>query len=243
VKASNYGAEQAKGKYLLFAQCDDYAEPTQIERLMEIFELDKRIGVVYSRSNLIDEKGNYISNDFIGREKKFKEKHAKNSYISGIEMRNYLSFSCVIPNLSAAIIKKDLYFEAGRLPEKFLLAADWALWLELSERTGFYYLTECLNNFRQHSTTIRSKTKIRIHINEIYSIFYNHIKTYKLSATEIKKMKIGAGAIWFAYFIENPKIWIKDFPNMFTDQWKHDRLSMIYLGLGILKQVRNFLVK
>ena len=31
VKASNYGASFAKGEYLLFAQCDDFAEPNQIE--------------------------------------------------------------------------------------------------------------------------------------------------------------------------------------------------------------------
>lgn len=243
VKASNYGAQKAKGKYLLFAQCDDYAAPKQIERLMKIFEMDEKIGVVYSRSNLIDENGNYITDDFQGREKRFKDKHAKDSRISGVEMRDYLSFSCVIPNLSAAIIKKDLYNEAGGLPEKFLLAADWALWLELSERTDFYYLTESLNNFRQHPTTIRSKTKIRVQINEIYSVFYNHIKTYKLNGSETIKMKIGAGAIWFAYFIVNPRFWVKDFRGMLKDQWKHDKLSLMFLGLGGLKHVKHFLVK
>jgi len=243
VKASNYGARLAKGEYLLFAQCDDHADPEQIEKLVSAFSNEGNIGVVYSKSNLIDENDVFICDDFTGREKSFRKKCKNDAFISGKEMKDFLSFSCVIPNLSAALIKKDLYFQCGGLPERYMMAADWAMWLELTENSNFFYLTECLNNFRQHSNTIRSKTKIRTQINEIYSLFYSHIENHKLSSDQKHKIKIGAGGVWFSYFIEDFKSWFLNFPSVFSDSLKYEKRNLRYLFLGALKLTKEVVYK
>ncbi|MFC4209931.1 glycosyltransferase [Pedobacter lithocola] len=243
VKASNYGIPFAKGEFLMFAQCDDYAAPEQIQELMKAFSIDEKIGVVYSRSNLVDEYNNILVDDFVGREKAFKANHYKNSIIPKHQMRDYLTFSCVIPNLSAAIIKKDLYIKAGCLPKDYSMAADWALWLNLSELTDFYYITKCLNNFRQHGTTIRSQTKIKVQIEEIYAIFYNHLKKYNITGKTKTKFKIGAASVWFAYFIENTKAAIISFPSVTSSLFKLEKFNLYYLFLGALKHMKEVLLK
>ena len=80
VKSSNFGASKAVAPYILFAQCDDWAEPTQLERLVDCMETH-RVGVVYSCSNMVDEKGTFMRTDFDGRLPSFKKKCATDTVI------------------------------------------------------------------------------------------------------------------------------------------------------------------
>ncbi|WP_295127434.1 glycosyltransferase [uncultured Chitinophaga sp.] len=243
VKASNYGASYAKGKYILFAQCDDYCEPIQIARLVAAFNQHLNAGVVFSRSKLVDEHGTILTDDFEGREKRFREQCATDALITGAEMRAYLSYSCVIPNLSAAMVRRDLYEKVGGLSDRYRMAADWAFWLDLAELTNFFYITEPLNYFRQHATTIRSKTKIVTQVAEIYTIFYDHINRYKLAGREKSIMKRGAGAIWGWYAIDSPKAWWSNLPTLMKVTFGFEKMNLYYLSLGCVALLREKLAK
>ncbi len=243
VKASNYGASFATGEYILFAQCDDFSEIDQIEKLVQVFKQNPSVGVVFSKSNLIDELGIKFSDDFICRERKFKKKVEQYALINGDEMKQFLSFSCVIPNLSAALIKHHLFKEIKGLSDKFLVVADWEFWLKLSEKTDFYYISLPLNNFRQHATTIRSKIKIETQIYEVYAMFYNHIALYQLTIQEQRKIKVGAGAVWFSYFLENKKLWIQSFPSVYSRINKIEKRCIYYVIVGAIKHLVEFIFR
>lgn len=234
------GASFAKGEYLLFAQCDDFAEPTQIEQLMDAFVKNPTVGVVYSKSNLVDKNGIIFSNDFVGRERKFKEAVWGNPIIKGLQLKEFLFYSCVIPNLSAALIRTDLYKKVAGLSDKYLVVADWEFWLDLSDLTDFYYIESPLNNFRQHETTIRSSIKIKTQILEIYSMFNRHLQKSNLSPESKYKMRVGAGAIWFAYFLDDKKVWIKSFSNVYISIRELEKFPILFLFLGFFKQVKEF---
>lgn len=246
VKASNYGAKQAKGEYLLFAQCDDYCENNQIEKLTRTFDHYPNLGVVYSRSNLVNEKGKFISDDYTIRSLAFQKKCKTNTIIEGKQMRSFLTHSCVIPNLSAAMIRKSLFVENEGLSERYLVAADWAFWLDLSEKTDFYYLTEPLNYFRQHETTIRSSIKISRQINEFYTIFYNHIQKYKLNYFNSLAFRIGAARVWLRYGFEDKKTFKTSFFELLGKIRKFDRFILFLLilaGIIMLKDAILFKLK
>jgi glycosyltransferase involved in cell wall biosynthesis len=241
VKASNYGASFAKGTYILFAQCDDFAEPNQIETLLAGFDDNPSVGVVFSKSNLVNEEGITFANDFSGRERSFKKAVKENGLITGGKMKEFLSFSCVIPNLSAALIRYDLFKEINGLSERYLVVADWEFWLDLTEKTNFFYIQQPLNYFRQHGTTIRSSIKMKTQIIEIYKMFYNHIANNQLTASQEHKLKLGAGAVWFSYFIENKKAWLDCYSSVFPEIKKIEKSGKYYLFLGIKKQIAEFL--
>lgn len=241
VKASNFGAAQAKGKYLLFAQCDDFAEPEQIQQLMNAFNLHQTIGVSFCRSTLVNESGKVIGDDFSIRESSFRALCKTDTVITGKQIRTFFSKSCVIPNLSAAVIKHELYLKSGGLSEQYLVAADWAFWLRLSELCDFYYTAKPLNNFRQHKTTIRSTIKIKKQIVEIYQLFYNHIEEYKLTGKDKLDFRVGAGAIWLSYFSQGPKAWLLSFPELLKSTFKFEKLNLLYLLLGLFHKVKESL--
>jgi glycosyltransferase involved in cell wall biosynthesis len=240
VKASNFGASFAKGEFILFAQCDDFAESNQIETLLNAFEKNPTVGVVFSKSNLVNEKGETFADDFYGREKNFKKAVNENGLIQAKKMKEFLSFSCVIPNLSAALIKRNLFEEISGLSEQYLVVADWEFWLDLTQKTDFYYESQPLNYFRQHATTIRSSIKMKTQIVEIYKMFYNHISKNHLEPIQAHKLKMGAGAVWFSYFIENKKAWFNCFTVVYPEIKKIEKRGIYYLFLGTKKQVLEY---
>jgi glycosyltransferase involved in cell wall biosynthesis len=239
VKASNFGASFAKGEYLLFAQCDDFSDPNQLAYLVNAFSMSSKIGVVWSRSNMVNEEGLVFEDDFKGREKKFRDKCSKDVLISGGEMRRYLSYSCVLPNLSAALLKKELYDLVGGLSEKYQVASDWAFWLSLSEITDFYYLSNSLNNFRQHETTIRSKVKVERQILEIFAIFYEHSKNYKLKGNQLRNLKIGFGFVWFSFIFLGVSAWLKSFFSILKKTFSDEKFNLFFLSLGVFVYARE----
>ncbi len=241
VKASNLGASFAKGEYILFAQCDDFAEANQIEVLLKAFENNPSVGVVFSKSNLVDEKGTVYANDFTGREKRFKKAVNETGLICGHKMKELLSFSCVIPNLSAALIKNDLFKEINGLSEQYLVVADWEFWLDLTEKTDFFYVSQPLNYFRQHATTIRSSIKMKTQIVEVYKMFYNHLAKNELDSIQKYEIKLGAGAVWFSYFLESKKAWLKCFTSVFSEIKNIENNRIYYLFLGAKKLIIEYL--
>lgn len=243
VKASNLGASFAKGDFLLFAQCDDFAEPNQIELLIQVFLNNPVVGVVFSKSNLVDKNGKVFSDDFVGRERKFKSSIVLNPILKGYQIQEFLFFSCIIPNLSAALIKTKLYHEVGGLSDKYLVVADWEFWLDLSSKTDFYYIDKALNNFRQHDTTIRSSVQMKTQILEIQSMFERHSYKNDLSNKLKFKMRIGAGAVWFAYILEDKKTWLKSFFSIYISIIKKENHPFFYLLLGTIKQVKEFVIR
>jgi glycosyltransferase involved in cell wall biosynthesis len=239
VKASNYGAKFANGKYILFAQCDDFSDPTQVSSLVSAIEENKNVGVVWSRSSMVDKNGFVFEDDYVGRERKFRKRCSNDTLLSGAEMRRFLSYSCVLPNLSAALLTKELYNLVGGLSEKYLVASDWAFWLSLAENTDFYYLTKPLNNFRQHETTIRSKVKNEKQILEIFSIFYEHIQVYKLKGKYKFNLKAGFGFVWFSFLFMGFKAWVNSFSTVFRRTFSLESFNLVYFIIGILVYSRE----
>jgi len=243
VKASHFGALKAVGKYILFAQCDDYAEPHQLHRLVEQMVANPGVGVVFSRSTLVDEQGKFISDDYNIRDRAFKIKFKQDGLVSGSEMLKFLSYSCIIPNLSAALVDRELYFKAGGLPERFLMAADWAFWIEMTTLCDFYYLSESLNNFRQHATTIRSKTKIDNQLMEIFSVFSNHIDKHAVKGAVKNDLLTGFGNVWFTYFLESPRAVSSNLLAMLSRTRGMQQHIPYFLLKGVAKKVKAIIQK
>jgi glycosyltransferase involved in cell wall biosynthesis len=243
VKASNLGAQISTGDYLLFAQCDDYAEASQVEELVLEIENNNTAGVVYSESKLVDKRGNFISDDYSIREKSFREYCKNTVLIERNKMREFLSYSCVIPNLSAALISKELYCRVGGLSDKYFIAADWDFWLKLTSYTDFIYIRKSLNNFRQHETTIRSSYKISTQILEIHEIIYACISRNQIKGKAKIYMKICAGAVWFSYQVFGFKPSIKVFIQVFRKTFKYEKFNLIYFILGMLKYIYELVTK
>lgn len=193
VLSTNYGASLASGDYLVFTQCDDYAEPMQLEMLYGARKNNPGCGVVFSISKMIDEKGELLNYDYNLRSRRF-QKYAKESCVLERKIATrFLLKECIIPNLSAAMVDRSLYNQVHGLSPKYKVLADWDFWIKCALTTNFFYMKEPLNNFRQHNTTIRNTIKIEIQLNELYSIF----SSYNNKIVSRHKLNIAVGSIFW----------------------------------------------
>ncbi len=235
VKSTNYGASLAKGEYIIFAQCDDFAESTQIEKLVSAMD-SNNVGVVFSISNMIDAADYILGTDFEQRGTEFKEFCSNSRIIPNKRMMEFLFESCVIPNLSAALIRREIFEKVGRLSDKYVVLADWNLWLNLSKKCDFYFIAEPLNNFRQHDTTIRNSVKIKRQVYELFMMY----RDFKKEISEV-----GINSLKFKMDIVNSFFW---FYNHFENKNIFTFLSLLFLSLkcklGISKyMLKKYLVK
>lgn len=234
--ASNLGVSLSSGKYIMFAELDDFNAPTHIELLYKAMAQNEQIGVCYCRSHLVDSTGRVFDEDFNHRPRSFKEFCSKDTLIPQRMAERFILFSCIIPNMSAALIRRKYFDQAGGFSSKYKLCADWDFWCRISRCCDFYYLTASLNNFRSHGTTLRSLLGIPLTVIEIMNILYTAFRKADLTFWEKLQFRINVGLIWGQYRKKAPKVWWKSFPSIWWQSLKYDKLSLMYLILAFFKR-------
>jgi glycosyltransferase involved in cell wall biosynthesis len=235
-KACNIGVGLSRGDYIIFAECDDFSEPSQIEALMGKMLQNPSVGVAYSKSNMVDAKGFIYGSDFDYREKSFREFCLKDVLIPQRMMQNYFLISCVIPNMSAAIIRKKYFDLAGGFDSRYKACADWDFWCRIAEHGDFFYIAKPLNNFRNHPATVRNTSGIQASTLEIFDILYNSYSRMKLTFLEKLKFKSAIGAIWGSQYKQNSLSWLMSFFSVWFSTLKYDYFVIFYLLMWIAKR-------
>lgn len=153
------GVELSKGRIIWIAESDDYASSEFLEQLLPFFEKNEKVAIAFAESFIVEdhrETGftysgrNYLG--FFGN----KEEIVFNGY-SFIEQ--FLLYRNVIPNVSAALFKKemfDLYLENVEKVEK---CGDWLFYLQCLINYNIAYVPVPLNYFRRHASSVICSTK------------------------------------------------------------------------------------
>lgn len=130
VTVSNQGIDMSHGEYVLFANCDDDCDPRMLDRLVDALKRNPTAGMAFCRSLMVDEQGLVLGNDFSIRERAFRQRCAEDTLLSGAEASRFLLHSCVIPNLSAALFRRETLAKVGKLSSEYRVCCDWDLFLE-----------------------------------------------------------------------------------------------------------------
>lgn len=234
VYSTNQGASYATAPYVVFAQCDDYAEPTQLQQLYDAITSNQEVGVVFSASKMVDKRGDVLNEDYNVREKAFKKLCAVDVRISKKQMERFLLDSCVIPNLSAAMIRRDLFEKQGGLSDRYFVLADWDFWLKTSQECDFYYLREPLNNFRQHDTTIRASVKLKRQIEEVFLMYFGFFHSSGMEILPSLRWKNRVARIWICYAKQGPFVWLTSLCSLMRTSAKYDPIFPIVMIFNLL---------
>ncbi len=234
VISTNYGASLAVAPYIIFEQCDDWAEANQLELLYEAIQKNN-VGVAFSSSNMVDETGAFIDSDFNSRSLEFQRQNQSDRMIPCNVAYRYLLESCIIPNLSAAIVSRALFERLGGLSKDYLVLADWDFWLRLALLTDFYYIRKPLNNFRQHKNTIRSSIRITKQIKELFHMYGNVLT---MTPQYRNTILLNASFCWIATMRDNVKEWWKCMPELYKEGKKLDPRWGYYTLRGMCSIVK-----
>lgn len=243
VTVSNQGVGLARGQYVLFANCDDACEPTMIERLVDGMRRTPTAGISFCRSVLVDERGGVSGDDFSVREPAFRLRCATDTMLSGAEITRFLFDSCVIPNLSAALIRRECFDTAGLLSGDYRVCCDWDLFFRIFAQYDAFYVAAPLNLFRQHSTTIRSSTKERVVYAEYIRLLLSRVRHPALSWADRSRARLKVMSIWSLHLISPSLGGLRDLRYHLGLVRHTDAAALVYLPWALVTRVAQVIGK
>ncbi|MGN6343310.1 MAG: glycosyltransferase family 2 protein [Candidatus Nitrosocosmicus sp.] len=179
IKQWKKGLAIAKEEWIWLAESDDFADIHFLEKLILFIENDDSIVLAYTQSYDINEKDEIIQSR-IHWTSNFGENIWQNAFcIKGNEFLKYLYEKNVIPNASAALVKKD-YLQTVLQKEieieNLKMCGDWFTWLLIANfpSVSIAFLNEHLNYFRDSEQSTRkhnSRVKLTNRLLEEAKIF------------------------------------------------------------------------
>lgn len=243
VGVSNLGISLAKGEYIIFANCDDYAEKNQIELLFSEFNKNKTAVMCFSKSFMIDKDDNVLGDDYTDRSKSFQSYCHIDVVIPNKKMVEFLMHSCVIPNLSGVLIKKEYFILVNGFSNEYKVVSDWDLFFRLSKHGETIYINQPLNYFRQHNETIRATTKDKRIYEEIFLLLYRQFEIWGFSKDEEQQYLGNISSIWVSYFVRSSFSAITNFLFHFKICYSFNKYCVINLVFQFFKSLFNKIKK
>ncbi len=235
VNVSNQGVSLAKGEYIIFANCDDYCDSRMIESLVKGIRTSDNTGVAFCRSEMVDSDNVVIGDDFTVRERSFRERCKTDTSICADEICRFFLHSCVIPNLSAALIKRECLNSVGLFSDCYKACCDWDLFFRIFSKYDAYYVVAPLNSFRQHNKTIRSALKGRIEYEEFFRLLLSQIAdNSKLNFFEKTKYRIHVMKLWCIHLLSRVQPGYKNFGYHFGVIYKYDKTALLFFLPAVL---------
>lgn len=243
VTVSNQGVDMSSGEFVLFANCDDDCDPRMVERLVDALQQHPSAGIAFCRSLMVDEDDRVLGDDFSIREASFRQRCSRDTLLSKAEASRFLLHSCVIPNLSAALFRRECFAEAGYLSSEYRVCCDWDLFFRVAARYDIAYVAEPLNRFRQHKATIRSVTKDRVVYEEYFRLLLGQIRMLDLSFRERMRFRTHVMYLWAVHLLLPSMNGIFNLPYHLGRIFRLDPLALLFVIPGGLLRVGEVAVK
>lgn len=169
------GVSFSKGKIIWIAESDDYASSDFLQRLLPFFGKEEKLAIAFAESIIVE--------DFRETGITFSEKYYSGFFASEEEIilngcsfiEKYLIYRNVIPNVSAALIKREMFNLYLENVEKVEKCGDWLFYLQCLINYNVAYLPAPLSYFRRHANSvIRSTTLPASFYDSKLRYFYNN---------------------------------------------------------------------
>ncbi len=150
----NRGFEQAYGEYWTWTSHDNIYEANAFEKMADVLEGDRHIGMVYSDYCLIDADGAAVEKKVLDSPKML--------------LTGNVVGACFLYRSSVA--KK-----VGLYDKNLFLAEDYDYWLRIYEAAKLYHLNECLYRYRAHDESLTA-TRVDAIKKQTAKVWLKHIK-------------------------------------------------------------------
>lgn len=144
----------ADGKWIWIAESDDKADPSFLEKIMQLQQLYPDAALLYCDSRMIIENSTTppVLYSAIKNKELNTDKWSKTYKAEGVnEIKEALQWKCTINNVSAALFRKDVLAETMPAVKNYRYHGDWVLYLHLALKYKIAYTPEVLNTYREHS--------------------------------------------------------------------------------------------
>lgn len=127
--ARNFGIKKAEGDLIAWLDDDDYFLPEKLQKQVDFFKKNPRIGLVYTGHSMVDSTATQVKKTY------FVPPHIKNLETT----RKLLLRQCFFAN-STVMMKKECFERTGLFDEGLSHTVDYDMWL----RTAAFYKFGCV---------------------------------------------------------------------------------------------------
>jgi glycosyltransferase involved in cell wall biosynthesis len=153
--ARNNGFKHSRGKYICFLDCDDEWLPGQAAEPLAFLERHPEVDLVFADAQMGNRETGFSSFiEMAGQETFFQLPH--NPVEEGFRILEREPFfnRLIVRNavfLGATILRREAFETVGPFDTELCGAADWNLWMRMSQRLFFAYWQEPLAIYTQHA--------------------------------------------------------------------------------------------
>ena len=143
----NVGLELATGDFIAILNDDDLWAATKLERQLELFDNNPKVGLVHTDGEFINGEGKKIEGSPLGFEFPRTE--------TGDVLLALLYANKIIA--SAALVRSECFDVLGGFNEKYFGSGDWEMWYRIAEKFEIGYVAEPLTFYRVHGANASHK--------------------------------------------------------------------------------------
>ncbi len=147
------GLSLASGDLIWIAEADDWAEPSFLQKCVEVLDGNPDIILCQTGANIVDSKGNNLNRnwDLWSRETRDVAILDGELFINRI-----LRYHNAIYNASGVVFRRGDYETTIKEACSFRACGDWLFWIDLAMLGKCAVIKQRLNNFRKHSASASS---------------------------------------------------------------------------------------
>lgn len=235
------GIELARGKYVWFAESDDYSDWDFLAKLVPLFDTTANVGLVFCNSHVVD-----ATAIILGHSKSWGSYFEANripgvvTVLHGYKFcLDYLFLLNRIPNASAVLFRREIVVQhLDWIDTSLRNSGDWKLWINIALKTNFVWLNSELNYFRIHGKNVTNsfvllKTEALSILKEFNTdkkvTYHNKLHQY----IYFWSFNTASWPIKFSYNKNNFQYYFKNNTSM---------ISVCYLGYVLLKRSVVFVI-
>jgi glycosyltransferase involved in cell wall biosynthesis len=235
--ARNLGIKMSQGDYLAFLDVDDRWSKDKLEDQIKMFSESSEVGLVYSWSDYVDEKGDLLCSG---------KRLVINSNFNKEDVYQKLLISNFLENGSTPLIRRDVMLTIGGFDESLKSAQDLDVYLKIAINYEFRTVpkVQVFYSIMPNSITANSTKSEKHRIEFLKSVFsrspkkFQHLKKKSISSVyrnlllRILEGRLspeqGFRAIKYAFF------WIANNPSCLRYEWRLLVVSLIKVSAAFV---------
>ncbi|QZZ22108.1 glycosyltransferase [Leptothermofonsia sichuanensis E412] len=162
----NRAVESIKSEYIVIAAADDSCDPRLLEKLVEKLDANPSVGLAFAQSWEVDSHGKRLRSCKETTDHLDLERWSQDFIDKGINECQYLFLQCTIPNPSGALLRREIFDQAGRLSTQMRMCSDWLLWAKMLTISDIAFVAEPLNYYRESTGGISLRQSVEGSIRE-----------------------------------------------------------------------------
>ena len=191
--------DRSRGKFVAFLEHDDRWSPGYLEKKVEVMNRNSEVGVVFSPYRVVSD--GWFGKDMVLRQWLLRMTIPARKPFDNVPA---LLRSNNVATVSCFVTRKSLLDQLPRPPNN-ILAFDWWVLTQLSEKSLFYYDTTSFTHWRWSRQSAIGKQKFKEHKNQgckYMELMYQQVGTDKRDLEERKQGTYEKSKDHFTYFLD-----------------------------------------